>query len=121
MTITTAHDEIGDVDALQRLERFGGRKLRDELTALFLAEAPTRIEAARRALAAGDAAGVRAAAHSLKSSAGQLGAVRIQRICDGLDSPRWPADVARAIADLGTELPRYRAWLATVAPHEESA
>jgi HPt (histidine-containing phosphotransfer) domain-containing protein len=119
MTITTAHDEIGDMDALQRLERFGGRKLRDELTALFLAEAPARIEAARRALAAGDEPAVRATAHSLKSSAGQMGAVRIQRICDRLDNPDWPADAARAIADLDTELQRYRAWLATVSPREE--
>ena len=51
MTMNKAHDAVGDVDALKRLERFGGLKLREELTTLFLQEAPARIASARAALA----------------------------------------------------------------------
>jgi HPt (histidine-containing phosphotransfer) domain-containing protein len=113
MTINTAHDAIGDVDALKRLERFGGFKLRDELTTLFLREAPARIASARAALAGGDVDGVRAVAHSLKSSAGQMGAVRMQRICERLEDPALSQDLSRALTDLDDELTRYTAWLGT--------
>ena len=43
MTMNSSHDAVGDIDALKRLERFGGLKLREELTTLFLQEAPARI------------------------------------------------------------------------------
>jgi HPt (histidine-containing phosphotransfer) domain-containing protein len=111
MTITTAHDAVGDADALRRLERFGGLKLREELTTLFLEEAPARIAFARAALATGDVAAIRAMAHSLKSSAGQMGALRVQTICERLEGPDHPPDLARALSDLDEELSRYRSWL----------
>ena len=107
------HDAIGDVDALKRLERFGGLKLREELTTLFLQEAPTRITSARAALAAGDIEAVRAMAHMLKSSAGQMGALRVQIICERLEGPDHPPDLARALSDLDEELAHYTAWLDT--------
>jgi len=99
------------MDALKRLERFGGLKLCEELTTLFLQEAPARIAAARAALAAGDIEAIRAVAHMLKSSAGQMGALRVQMICERLDGPDPPPDIARALSDLDEELARYTAWL----------
>lgn len=108
-----AHDAVGDVDALKRLERFGGLKLREELTTLFLQEAPIRIASARVALAAGDIDAVRAMAHMLKSSAGQMGALRVQIICERLEGPDLPPDLARALSDLDEELARYTVWLDT--------
>jgi HPt (histidine-containing phosphotransfer) domain-containing protein len=113
MTINTAHDAVGDVDALKRLERFGGLKLREELTTLFLQEAPARIASARAALAGGDIEAVRAMAHMLKSSAGQMGALRMQMIAERLESPDHPPDFARALSDLDEELARYTVWLDT--------
>ena len=113
MTKNTAHDPVGDVDALKRLERFGGLKLREELTTLFLQEAPTRIQTARAALAGGDIEAVRAMAHMLKSSAGQMGALRVQLIAERLEDPEHPPDFARALSDLDEELARYTTWLAT--------
>ena len=71
-----------DPAALESLRRFGGEKLLREMTALFLSSAPPRLAAARSAAAANDAEGVRRAAHSLKSSAGQLGATAMQGLCD---------------------------------------
>jgi HPt (histidine-containing phosphotransfer) domain-containing protein len=115
MAINTPHDPIGDADALRRLERFGGLKLREELTTLFLQEAPTRISSARAALAGGDNAAVRAMAHMLKSSAGQMGALRMQLIAERLESPDHP-DPGRALTDLDEELARYTVWLDSAFP-----
>lgn len=116
MTITTAQGAVGDADALQRLERFGGLKLREELTTLFLQEAPGRIAAAQAAFAAGDIAGVRAMAHALKSSAGQMGAQRVQSICERIESPDHPPDLALALSELDEEMSRYRSWITTAFP-----
>lgn len=113
MTINTAYDAVGDADALRRLERFGGLKLRDELTTLFLQEAPARIASARAALAAGNIEAIQSMAHMLKSSAGQMGALRVQFICERLESPDLPPDLARALSDLDDEVARYRVWLDT--------
>lgn len=113
MTIDASHDAVGDLDALKRLERFGGLKLRQELTTLFLQEAPTRIAAARASLAGGDVEALRAMAHMLKSSAGQMGALRVQLICERLEGQDLPPDLTRALSDLDEELARYTAWLET--------
>ncbi len=113
MTINTAHDSVGDADALRRLERFGGLKLREELTTLFLQEAPGRIATARAALAGGDLDAVRIMAHMLKSSAGQMGALRVQLLCERLEGPDHPPDLVRALSGLDEEVARYAAWLDT--------
>jgi two-component system, sensor histidine kinase and response regulator len=113
MTIDATQHAVGDIDALKRLERFGGLKLRQELTTLFLQEAPARIAAARSALAGGDAEALRAMAHMLKSSAGQMGALRVQQLCERLESPERPPDLDRALSELDEELARYTAWLDT--------
>jgi HPt (histidine-containing phosphotransfer) domain-containing protein len=111
MMMNTARDAVGDMDALKRLERFGGFKLREELTTLFLQEAPLRIAAARAALAGGSAEGVRAVAHALKSSAGQMGALRMQQICERLEDCELSQDLSGALTDLDDELAHYTAWL----------
>jgi HPt (histidine-containing phosphotransfer) domain-containing protein len=53
--------------------RFGGHFL-IQLIDLFISQGRERLDAAQAGLAAGDVAAVVAAAHSLKSSAGNLGA-----------------------------------------------
>ena len=111
MAISTAHDVVGDVNALKRLERFGGPKLRAEITSLFLQEAPSRIASARAALARGNIEAVRAVGHMLKSSAGQMGALGMQKICEQLENPDPSQDLSRMLTDLDDELARYAAWL----------
>jgi HPt (histidine-containing phosphotransfer) domain-containing protein len=113
MPINTAQEPAGDVSALQRLERFGGVKLREEITRLFLKEAPMRIASAQASLATGNIEGVRSVAHMLKSSAGQLGAVGMQKMCEQLEKPEPSLDMSRALAELSAELARYSAWLQT--------
>jgi HPt (histidine-containing phosphotransfer) domain-containing protein len=77
-------DELPATDAasLERLRRFGGGKLLNQMIALFDTAAPERIAAARVGLAAGDPHPVEQALHALKSSAAQLGAMRLQRLCE---------------------------------------
>jgi len=111
MPINTAQDAVGDVNALKRLERFGGPKLRAEITSLFLQEAPSRIATARAALANGNIGGVRSVGHMLKSSAGQMGALGMQKICEQLEDPARSHDLSRTLTDLDDELARYTAWL----------
>jgi two-component system, sensor histidine kinase LadS len=109
--VNTADDAVGDVNALKRLERFGGAKLRAEITLLFLQEAPSRIASARAALAQGNTEGVRSVGHMLKSSAGQMGAVGMQRICEQLEYSASSEELSRMLGDLDRELARYTAWL----------
>jgi len=113
MTTNPAPDNVGDLDALKRLERFGGLKLRVELTTLFLEEAPSRVATARTAVAAGNVEAVRAMAHMLKSSAGQMGAIRVQHLCEQLETPELPTDLPRALSEIDAELARYAEWLKT--------
>jgi HPt (histidine-containing phosphotransfer) domain-containing protein len=113
MTINTAQEAAGDANALKRLERFGGVKLRQEITTLFLQEAPSRIASARAALGNGNVEGVRSVAHMLKSSSGQMGAIGMQRICERLEDPDISQDFSLALSDLEDELTRYIGWLET--------
>jgi HPt (histidine-containing phosphotransfer) domain-containing protein len=69
---------VTDGVAIERLQRLGGAELVRGMLELFLAQAPERIRALEAAAAAGDASQVEKAAHSLKSSAGNLGALRLQ-------------------------------------------
>ena len=71
-----------DPEALVRLERFGGQRLLNEMIALFLGSAPDRISAAAAGIAADDPRATEDALHAFKGSSGQLGAVRLSRLCE---------------------------------------
>jgi HPt (histidine-containing phosphotransfer) domain-containing protein len=112
----TAESALPDTDpaALDRLRRFGGGKLLGEMIALFLVAAPERIGTARSAAAQGDAESAERALHSLKSSAAQLGALRLQRLSErGEHQVRAGslAGVGALATELGEELSRVEAWL----------
>ena len=62
------------IDGLRALEAEGAPGLFGELVDLFLSDTPPRMQAMEDALESGDAQGVEAAAHSLKSSCGNVGA-----------------------------------------------
>lgn len=71
-----------DRAAIERLRRFGGEKLVAQMIDLFVSTGRERLDAARAAAAAGDCPGVQRPFHALKSSAGQLGAVLLQALCE---------------------------------------
>jgi HPt (histidine-containing phosphotransfer) domain-containing protein len=120
MTATpTPVDDVPAQDraALDRLTRFGGAKLLNEMISLFLAAAPERIAVARAASASGNASGAELALHSLKSSCAQLGAMRMQRLSEEgeLSARRGSLDgLPRITEELEHELGRVRHWLTSV-------
>lgn len=104
-----------DAGALDRLERFGGSKLLGEMIALFLATAPERISASRIGVEQGDPQAVELALHALKSSAAQLGAMRMQRLsADGERVARSGVlgGMAELVLELDREFTSVHRWLA---------
>ncbi len=105
-----------DPEALERLRRFGGHKLLGDMISLFLEAMPQRLAAARQGLARGDAPAVEHELHALKSSAAQLGALRMNRLSqEGERLAR--AGTLDAMPDilnqLDAEMARVREWLAS--------
>ena len=69
-----------DPAALERLHKMGGEKLVGQIIGIFLENAPKRLQAARSGEETGDFKAIEQAVHSLRSSAGNLGADRIQEL-----------------------------------------
>jgi HPt (histidine-containing phosphotransfer) domain-containing protein len=106
-----------DAEAIARLHRFGGNALLFELIDLVSSGAPARLAIAREALSAGDAERARGAFHSLKSSAAQLGGVKMQALCERAEQVAGGGDAAAAAAllsELDAECAALLSWLAGV-------
>ncbi len=106
-----------DPAALDRLRRFGGSHLLNTMISLFLSSTPERIDATRSAIAAGDAAAAELALHSLKSSAAQLGALRMQRLSQFGELRAQAGEVAELdelVIELQQELDGVQEWLGSV-------
>ncbi len=86
------------LDAIRALDEGGAAGLLQQVVQLYLESVPRLIAELRRAGAAGDASAVRNAAHSLKSSSANLGAVRLAEMCKAVEQ------AARA-GRLGGDLP----------------
>lgn len=102
-----------DRRALELLRRLGGEKLVGEMVSLFVAQGAERLSAARAGLQVAEAGSVRAAVHALKSSAGQLGAVRLQRMCAELENAvvQSSAGARERLDAIEAELSRASHWL----------
>ena len=112
-------DPVLDASALARLRKLGGEKLLSEMIALFLQHAPARLAAARAGNSGGDARAVERAAHSLTSTAANLGAVRVQRLARRVEELAGGGDLASAaqlLPDLEEELARAAALLRAERP-----
>ena len=73
-------EPVLDPAAIERLREWGGPSLPQRLIEIFLSQVPGRMELIQSGGAGRDAHAVETGAHSLKSSAGNLGAVRLQRL-----------------------------------------
>ncbi len=69
-----------DQRALSRLRRFGGDALLRDTLRSFFARTPALIATVRQGATCGDALAIRAASESLRLSAMQLGALRLQSL-----------------------------------------
>ena len=89
-----------DPAALDRLREWGGEKLLREMLRLFLDNSPVRMEQIRAGLAGGKAGEVEQGAHSLKSSAANLGAHTLRDLCAEMEGRAHDGDVegVRALA-----------------------
>jgi HPt (histidine-containing phosphotransfer) domain-containing protein len=74
-----------DETVLGRLHRLGGDALVDRMITLFMANVRLRLPAAHAAMRSGTLDDVGRAAHSLKSSAGNVGAIRLQHLAGALE------------------------------------
>lgn len=120
-------DETNALDsaALERLRQLGGEKFAGDMIDLFLDYGGKKVAETGAARQAGNLAGVASAAHALKSSAGNVGAVRVQqRAAQAEQSAKAgladavAADVAaleRAFAEIRPKLEAVRAGLQTKA------
>lgn len=84
--------------ALERLRAVGGQNLVQRMVELFLKNVPQRFAAGRDGLAAGDLQAVEHAVHSIKSSAGNIGAEELMELAgqaeaaaEGGQTDRLPA------------------------------
>ena len=88
-----------DRAAVERLRRLGGEKLVRQMLELYLAQGPERIRSLLEGAAAEDAERVERSAHSMKSSAGNVGALRLQLAAEGLEAAAGAGIIDRVMVD----------------------
>ncbi len=75
-----------DTTAMERLRRLGGQEFLVEMIDLFLDHGPQRLESIRNGMHAGNAPLVHQSAHSLKSTAGNLGGRAVQDLAQEIET-----------------------------------
>ncbi len=73
------------LDMLRELQEPGESDILQELIAIFMDDAPRHCVSMRTAYDRGDADGMARAAHSLKSSSGNMGAMRLSELCGEIE------------------------------------
>ena len=97
MTPSSVLDE-SVIDALRQLTPPGEPDILAEILKLFLDDVPVRIERLRNAAAMGNIQEVHRSAHSLKGSAGNIGARDLYEVCRQIDERGKAGDLAGAAA-----------------------
>ena len=92
-----------DPTGLQRLQRLGGDAFVVKMIDLFFSYGAEKVAEAQRALAAGDLPALAKAVHPLKSSAGNVGATRMQELALLIEGLAKQGD-AEAVRGLVPEL-----------------
>jgi HPt (histidine-containing phosphotransfer) domain-containing protein len=70
---------------LRALQRPGGSDVLSQIVHLYLEKAPQLLDLLREAVTRNDASAIFRLAHSLKSSSGNVGAVTLAELCQGLE------------------------------------
>ena len=87
--------DIIDPAALERLQEWGGESLSNEIIHLFLEHGPSRVDQIRSALDGDDLDVPERGAHSLKSSAANVGAHQVQEVASELELAASDGDLQR--------------------------
>jgi len=89
------HSEYVDPEAPSRLEGWGGRKLVQQMIRLFLENSPERMAQIREGVRTNTADPALRGAHSLKSTAANLGAMRLSGLAKLVEEAAEDGDVDR--------------------------
>jgi HPt (histidine-containing phosphotransfer) domain-containing protein len=89
-----------DPEALERLREWGGEKLLAQMVRLFLQNAPQRMDQVRSYRDGGDGKEAERGAHSLKSSAANVGARRVRELAAEIERAAGDGDHAAVTAAL---------------------
>lgn len=84
-----------DALAIERLRKLGGDKFALDMIELFFSYGGKKVAETRQAHLAGDLPGVANAAHPLKSSAGNVGALQVQKLAATIEQAAKAGDGAR--------------------------
>jgi HPt (histidine-containing phosphotransfer) domain-containing protein len=107
-------------DRRAALARLGGEEaFLAQVAGLFLGDSASLLDSARQALARGDSAGARKAAHTLRGSVGYLCAAGVSdaaRLLERLSAEGDLAGAEQALRALEQEVDRLRRALADLAP-----
>jgi HPt (histidine-containing phosphotransfer) domain-containing protein len=93
--------QIIDPQALDRLREWGGDKLAGQMVRLFLKNSGTRMDQIRTGVGSGDLQEAERGAHSLKSSAANIGAEHLRTLATRMES----AALEESVDDARTILP----------------
>ncbi len=107
--------------ALDRVS--GEEQLLDEVVQLFLSDAPSRIAEVRSSLEQGDPKRLQIAAHSLKGSAGYVGAERTAAQARKLEDLGRSGDLSQALEEfrlLEREIEKLRQTVAAFTPEPQT-
>lgn len=108
--------------ALERVRNVGGDKLVARLVTTFLDAAPSRVDALVAASAAGELEATEKAAHSLKSMAANVGAVRLQALVEAMEYAARQGDVMAVRAgseEIEAAYARVAEWLSELVAADE--
>lgn len=108
---------ILDIDTMARLARLGGPTFVQELVRLFGDYGADRVAAIRTAAASSDMNGVRRDAHALVSTAGNIGARRLELLARELERAAATLDAVAVRALLPSLVPAYDAVRDALARH----
>jgi CheY-like chemotaxis protein/HPt (histidine-containing phosphotransfer) domain-containing protein len=103
------------LDGIRSLEMAGAPDMLTQVIQIYLKDTPKLLEQITQADAAGDAPGVQRAAHSLKSSSANLGALQLSAFCKSLEASAREANLKefpRLFAQIKTEYSRVEKALA---------
>jgi HPt (histidine-containing phosphotransfer) domain-containing protein len=85
--------QVIDPQALERLKEWGGDKLLGQMVRLFLKNSGTRMDQIRKGSEEGDPEEAERGAHSLKSSAANIGAETLRSLATRVESASLDKDV----------------------------
>lgn len=108
--------EVIDPLALERLREWGGDKLAAQMVRLFLKNSGSRVDQIRLGLVSSDLQEAERGAHSLKSSAANIGAEHLRTLATQIEGAALDGDIERA----QQVLPRLEAAYASVMATLES-